>query len=163
MPARTLTGEGRVELDASAAALWQALLDPAVLRELIPGADRVERPADDRFEADLSYGVGRFRSRYGAELRLDREERPRILELSGSSAGPLGRGEARALVTLGDTGPGRCAVAWRYEGRVSGPVALAGMALLNAAATRFVDRFFRELSLRSTGLEARAEVPYPEP
>jgi 2-furoyl-CoA dehydrogenase large subunit len=145
---RKLVGNGSVTVAAPRDGLWDALLDPVALKDLIQGAESVEMPEPDLYVARLSYGVGTFRSRYVVEIRLSRLDRPSSLRLSGHSNGALGRGEAMADVTLTESGPNATVIAWDYSGVVSGTVALAGMALLGKAASHFVDRFFVGLSTK---------------
>lgn len=149
MVQRNLVGQGDVTVAAPRHELWDALLDPAVLKDLVHGADSVEMPEPDLYVARLSYGVGTFRSRYVVEIRVSDLDRPSSLRLSGHSNGGLGRGEASALVTFADAGSGSTRIAWDYTGVVSGTVALAGMALLGKAASHFVDRFFEGLSVKA--------------
>lgn len=150
MVQRKLVGQGSVTVDAPRDGLWDALLDPAVLKDLVHGAESVGMPEPDLYVARLSYGVGTFRSRYVVEIRVSELDRPSTLRLSGHSNGALGRGEASALVTLTEAEPGKTVIAWDYAGVVSGTVALAGMALLGKAASHFVDRFFVGLSAKAS-------------
>ncbi len=154
---RAISGQGRVEVAASCDRLWSALLDPTILRCLIPGADRVVHPDPDRFEASLSFGVGRVRGRYEVELRLSKVVPPRALDLAGQARGWLGGGLATAHVELKEAGRARTVVAWRYAGVVTGPVALAGTALLGGTSRLFVQRFFLALA-RHLAAEAGSVV-----
>ena len=141
-----LSGEGSVRIGAGPAAVWAALLDPAVLAALIPGADVVERHAPGAYRATLSFGVGRMRGRYATGLELTNQEPPRALDLAGRSKGRLGEGWAKAHVVLVGEEPGPTTITWRYEGGVSGMVAYAGRPVLQMAGHLFVDRFFRGLT-----------------
>ena len=155
---RALSGQGRVEVAAPCDHVWSALLEPDILQRLIPGADRVRRLGTDRFEASLSFGVGRVRGRYEVELRLSEVVPPRALDLAGQARGWLGGGWATAHVELTETGRARTVVAWRYAGVVTGPVALAGTALLGGTSRLFVQRFFLAL-FRHVAAEAGSSGP----
>ena len=143
---RALAGQGRVEVAANRERVWSALLDPAVLRSLIPGADQVERLDHERYDAALSFGVGRLRGRYGVRLQLSNVMPPHALDLAGQAHGWLGAGRASAHVELTQTGLDRMAITWRYDGVVAGPVAIASRALLRATSNLFVQRFFVALA-----------------
>jgi 2-furoyl-CoA dehydrogenase large subunit len=143
---RRLAGAGRTDVPAAPAAVLAALLDPAVLAALIPGADSVEQSGDGRFSALLSFGVGTLRSRYRIELDLSGRDHAQAILLQGSSRGGLGGGSATGRVALRQPRPGRTSIDWSYEGEVTGAVALAGDTLLRLSARLFVHRFFAALS-----------------
>ena len=146
MAVRRLAGAGQTEVPAAPAAVLAALLDPAVLAALIPGADTVEQSGEGRFAALLSFGVGTLRSRYRVELDLSGRDHAQAILLQGSSRGGLGGGSATGRVALRQSRPGRTTIDWSYEGEVTGAVALAGDVLLQISARLFVRRFFAALS-----------------
>ena len=131
--------------------MWDALLDPAVLRALIPGAEQVEQHAPGAYRAALSFGVGRVRGRYATKLTLSNVDPPHSLDLEGESQGRFGQGWARAHVTIAGPPNGPVRITWRYEGGVSGLVSYAGRPVLQVAGHLFVERFFRTLAQRFGG------------
>ncbi len=156
---QALSGSGSAVLRAAPDDLWAALLDPAVLRIAIPNADHVSRTGDGHFTALISFGVGRWRGRYVAELDLSNVRPPHALDLEGQAAGGLGRGTASAHVTLSAVEGGCTRVGWRYRGRVAGPVALVGRALLQAGSDIFIKQFFRVLADQVVTPAARGGAP----
>jgi 2-furoyl-CoA dehydrogenase large subunit len=146
---RRVPGKGEVTVAGSRDALWRALLDPASLQGLVPGAETIEMVGPDAYRAALSYGVARFRGRYVVDIRVDRSAMPGTLGLAGEASGPLGSGSAVAAVHLDEAGPGQTRIRWDYDGSVTGAVAFAGTALLTVACERFVAAFFRSLSGRA--------------
>ncbi len=143
-----LVGEGSASVTAAPGAVWNALLDPAVLQALIPGAELVEQHAPGAYRATLSFGVGRVRGRYATKLTLSNIDPPQVLDLAGDSQGRFGQGWARAHVQLAGPPEGPTRITWRYEGGVSGLVSYAGRPVLQVAAHLFVERFFRSLAQR---------------
>ena len=149
MPKQRITGTGQALIPAEPQTVWNALLDPATLAAIIPGARNVEQLAPMHFRATLSLGVGPFRADYGASLQLA-GERPTNFELKGASRGTLGWGEGTGTVTLRPRTPGNTIIEWRYQGFINGPVTLAGSAILGAATKIFVTRFFTTLATHLT-------------
>lgn len=143
-----LTGNGHTIVSAGPAAVWAALLDAAVLQQVIPGAETVEQHAPGAYRAALSFGVGKLRGRYATQLRLSNVDPPHRLDLAGNSRGRFGQGWARAHVTMAGPPDGPTEITWRYDGGVSGMVAYAGRPLLQVAAHLFVERFFTTLAKR---------------
>ncbi len=146
--AAPMRGQGEVTVTGEPAAVWASLLDPAVLQSLIPGAERVDRLDDRHYRAVLSYGVGKLRGRYTADLLLSDAQPGLSLALSGKSAGPFGGGGAAAEVAFSAADNGT-AIVWSYAGEVTGLYAFVPAGLLRAAAERFIDRFFTALGQRS--------------
>ena len=147
MATRYLTGQGSVVLPAGPVEVRAALLDPEALRGAIPGADAVEQVGPAQFRATISFGAGRLRGRYAAELTLS-ESRLGAMQLQGGSQGPLGGGTASAQVELTALAGGRTRLSWTYQGTVSGPVALLGRRLLQTGNDLFIHRFFAVLAGR---------------
>lgn len=147
-----------MEVSASRGEVWSALLDPKVLHQLIPAADRVEQLDGDRYRAELSFGVGRVRGRYSVGLRLSNVVTPQALDLAGQSSGLLGGGSAVAHVELTEIGGFCTGIAWTYDGVVTGPVAMAGPMVLQASSRLFVKRFFAAFAHHVLRL---AEMPKP--
>lgn len=138
-----LRAEGRVLVRAPPAAIRAAILDPAILARIIPGAERVTRGPDGAFTATLRLGVGPFRGSQTVTVRVDGEAGGE-LSVSGHATGPFGSGDATGRILLHPEGGGT-AIAWRYDGKVDGPVAFAGPFLLRLPATAFTTRVFMRL------------------
>lgn len=143
-----MRADGRAHVGAPPNMVRAAILDPAVLARIIPGAESVTRDGDGTFIATLGLGVGPFRGRQTVTLRA--EAAGDGLAVSGRAAGPFGSGEAAGRLALHPEGEGTL-ILWRYEGRVNGPVALAGARLLRLSAAAFVGRTFANLRREGCG------------
>ena len=149
MGTRPLSGAGSIVVAAPADRVMTALLDPAVLQALIPGAQVVEQLGRGHFRAVLSFGVGSLRSRNTVELQAKGLDGPGAVTLTGHATGTHGAGAATGQVTLNERRPGRTSIEWTYAGEVSGRWVHAGGPLLRLAANLFVGRFFRALAGRA--------------
>ena len=143
---RPLSGAGSIMVGAPAHRVLAALLDPAVLQSLIPGAQTVEQLGHGHFRAVLSFGIGSLRSRNTVELRAAGLDGPGAVTLTGHAAGAHGAGNATGQVMLDERRPGRTSIAWTYAGEVSGRWVNVGGPLLRFSANLFVSRFFRALA-----------------
>ena len=141
-----MSGCGSLLFRTPSDAVWNALLDPVILRAAIPGALEVQRIDAGRFRARISFGVGWIAGHYTAELVLTNMRQPWSLDLSGSSEGTFGRGEASAQVELRNSATDGTRLNWQYRGTVSGPVAFAGRRLIQVASDLFIQRVFANLS-----------------
>ncbi len=161
MSTRPLSGAGSIMVAAPADRVLAALLDPAVLQSLIPGAQTVEQVGHGRFRAVLSFGVGSLQSRNTVELEALGLDGPGAVTLTGHAAGAHGAGEATGQVTLHERRPGRTSVAWTYAGQVSGRWVHAGGPLLRFSANLFVNRFFRALAGVAASSPAPSSAAHP--
>ena len=55
---------------APAAAVWQALNDPAALKACIPGCESLERIADDEWRATIAARVGPVSAKFSGKMRV---------------------------------------------------------------------------------------------
>ncbi len=138
-----LRAEGRTLVRAPPEAIRAVILDPTILARIMPGAERVTRGQDGTFTATLGLGVGLFRGRQTVTLRVESEIGGK-LSVSGHATGPFGSGDATGHIQLYPDGGGTL-IAWRYDGKVNGPVTLVGPLLLRLSATAFTTRVFRRL------------------
>ena len=138
-----LQAEGRTFVHAPPEAIRVVILDPTFLARIMPGAERVTRGPDGAFTATLGLGVGPFRGRQTVTLRVESKVGAK-LSVSGHAIGPFGSGDATGHIQLDPNGGGTL-IAWCYDGKVRGPVALVGRLLLRLSATAFTTSVFRRL------------------
>jgi 2-furoyl-CoA dehydrogenase large subunit len=140
-----LRGTGSVTFRQTPEVIWRALLDEAVLRETIPGCERIERVAAHAFKAAVRLGAGPVRGRFEADVALSELDYPRAAVLSGRLLGPLGSAVGRGRLVLEPAGEG-CSLHYDYDIRLSGTVAMVGGRMLDAAARQLITQFFRRLA-----------------
>ncbi len=134
---------GSAVLAAPAEAVFDALCDPAVLLEVIPGCEGVELTSTGDYRARFGLQLPGLAGGYAAIVRLAHAERPRLGELEGRVEGRAGTVAGRATFRLTEIGPDRTAIEYHATASLSGPLArLDG---------RFVDGLVR--SLVEQGLE----------
>jgi 2-furoyl-CoA dehydrogenase large subunit len=126
------------------------LLDPETLRQVIPGAHRIERVSETRFRAEVTLGVGPVRGRYRAEVSLAGLRPPEALTLAGSADGALGFGRGTSAVRLEEQGDATV-VHYRYEAEIGGKAAAVGGRLLDGAARLLIGQFFAGVAREADG------------
>ena len=95
-----LVGRGDTFVAASPQAVWDALLDPASLRGLIPGCESLERVGDNAYRATARLGIGPVRGTFTGEARFADLVPPRALTFAIDANGPLGSSRGGGEVTL---------------------------------------------------------------
>ena len=137
-------------------AVWQALNDPAALKECIPGCESLERTGDDEWQATIAARVGPVSARFSGRMRMTDSTPPTGYTLhfegQGGAAG-FANGEAR--VTLSPAANDQTTLTYVAKAQVGGKLAQIGSRLIDGAAAKLADEFFDKFGARF----APAEMP----
>ena len=136
------TGEYRIA--AARDVVWRALNDPQVLARCIEGCQSMTKVADDAFTTSIKAKVGPVSATFGADLQLTNVDPPNGYTLNASvKGGAAGFGKGAAHVTLADAA-GATLLRYEVDGNVGGKLAQIGSRLIDAAARKMADDFFRK-------------------
>ncbi|MBZ5556744.1 MAG: carbon monoxide dehydrogenase subunit G [Acidobacteriia bacterium] len=130
---------------ADRARVFAALIDPEVLRRTIPGCETLAATGPDAYEATLKIGVAGLKGTYTGKAAIADQQPPERLTLSFEGKGGPGfvRGSAAiALTADGDATRVDC----EADVHVGGLIAAIGSRLVEAAARKLADDFFRQLA-----------------
>ncbi len=141
---RGVSGTGSIEIAAPPQKVWDALLDPEVLRAVIPGCHALEATGENQYEAEVTLGVGPVRGRFNAKVGLSDLDPPNAATLSGGIDGPLGQASGGGRVQLTAAGEGT-RIDYDYTVDVSGKAAAVGARMMKSAANIVIAQFFRRL------------------
>jgi hypothetical protein len=137
---------------ASPEAVFDALNDPAVLRECVPGCESLERIGADAFQAQITARIGPVAARFSGRITLADVDPPHGYTLrfegQGGAAG-FARGEARVALAPGDDG--QTAMHYEVKAQVGGKLAQIGSRLVDGAAAKLADDFFARLAAHFAG------------
>jgi carbon monoxide dehydrogenase subunit G len=152
------TGEYRIA--AARETVWRALNDPQVLARCIDGCQSMTKVADDVFTTSIKAKVGPVSATFGADLRLMDVDAPNGYTLNVSvKGGPAGFGKGAARVTLVDDDDGTTVLRYAVDGSVGGKLAQIGSRLIDGAARKMADDFFRKFGEAVTPGGVVAPVP----
>lgn len=136
-----MTGEQRIA--APRRQVWQALNDPAVLAQCIPGCEALEPDGDNRFVASAQVKIGPIGARFKGRVELSDLDAPNGYTITGSgSGGVAGTARGGAKVRLSDTADGGTLVAYAVDAEVGGRMAQLGGAIIDATAKNLAGKFF---------------------
>lgn len=136
-----MTGEQRIA--APRQKVWEALNDPAVLAQCIPGCQSLERDGDDRFIAVAEVKIGPIGARFKGNVQLSDLDGPNGYTITGTGNGGIaGSAKGGAKVRLSDTGDGGTLVAYDVDAEVGGRMAQLGGPIIDATAKNLAAKFF---------------------
>lgn len=136
---------------------WAALNDPEVLKACIAGCETLQRTGDDAFAAVVAVKVGPVSARFRGNLKLTNVEPPRRYTINFDGQGGVagfGRGSADVSLSPDGTDGLRTRLGYLAKAQVGGKLAQVGSRLIDAAAGKIADDFFKafEASLQARGL-----------
>lgn len=141
--------EGRRAFAAGQQELWDALNDPELLKQCIPGCERFGDTGPGQYAVDLDLRIGAGQAHFAGSVQVgDRFEPERYqiqFEGNGGVAG-LSKGVARArIIPLADYAPGhpRCQLHYSVHAALEGNIAKIDPRLVDSAARAITEHFFR--------------------
>jgi carbon monoxide dehydrogenase subunit G len=126
-------------------AVFDALVDPAVLQRAIPGCESLVATGPDTYEAVLKVGVAGLKGSYKGAVVLKDRQPPDSFRLGFDGKGGPGFVRGTALVRLSDDGPAT-RIDSEADVQVGGLIAAVGSRLIEAATRKLADDFFRQLT-----------------
>lgn len=125
--------------------VFAALVDPEILRRAIPGCESLTATGPDVYEATLKVGVAGLKGTYSGKAAIRDKNAPESLTLTFEGKGGPGFVRGSAAITLTDD-QGATRIDSIADVQVGGLIAAVGSRLVEAAARKLADDFFRELS-----------------
>jgi carbon monoxide dehydrogenase subunit G len=151
-----VTGQGL--LSAPVTAVYAALLEPSILRRVIPGCERITVVAEDRYRMTIGVGIASLSGRFDGDLRVENRQEPYSFLLSATGSGALGAASARVAVALVPSPELTTTIS--YSGDVTADGALRGLGdrIMMRVARRVERDFFAALDklLRVSAGQERA-------
>jgi len=136
-----MTGEFRIP--ATRERVWQALNDPEVLKQAIPGCQTIDKVSDTEFTAKVRAKVGPVSATFGGKVNLTDLDPPKAYTISGEgSGGVAGFAKGSAKVSLDEDGGDTTVLHYEVQAHVGGKLAQIGSRLIDATSRKMADDFF---------------------
>ena len=136
-----MTGEFRIP--APRERVWQALNDPEVLKQAIPGCQTIEKVSDTEFTARVRAKVGPVSATFGGKVSLSDLDPPKAYTISGEgSGGVAGFAKGSAKVKLDDESDEATVLRYDVQAHVGGKLAQIGSRLIDATSRKMAEDFF---------------------
>jgi uncharacterized protein len=149
---------GTSMLTADPKTVWQALNDPAVLAQAIPGCRRLEALGDDVYAMTVAAGVGSIKGVYEGQVRLSDQQEPDSFQLHAQGAGAAGTVGADVLVTLTDAPEGGTSLSYDAEATVGGVIGGVGQRMLVGVSKKLAGEFFANVDAAVSSSSGAADL-----
>ena len=129
--------------------VFAALVDPTILQRCIPGCESLTATGPDAYAATLKVGVAGLKGSYTGKAVITNTQAPERLTIVVDGKGGPGFVRGSAVMTLTSDGPGNegTRVACDADVQVGGLIAAVGSRLVEAAARKMADDFFKQLAV----------------
>jgi carbon monoxide dehydrogenase subunit G len=155
---------GTYTFPAKAEEVWDLLLDPQVLLQVIPGLEAVDVKPDGEILATATVGVGPVKGRFKGTLHLLDQQKPNHVRVTGEGKGGPGFMKGVCVIDAIETN-GSTLVKYGADIQIGGPLASVGQRLVDAATDsimqRGFDRFNKVLGERHAAEAAARNAAVP--
>ena len=137
-----MTGEQLIA--APQKAVWDALNNPDMLKTCVPGCESIDRTGENEFQVLMVARVGPVSAKFKGKLTLSDIKPPDSYSLAfEGQGGPAGFAKGGANVRLESVAGDKTRLAYDVKASVGGKLAQIGSRLVDAAAKKVADDFFR--------------------
>ena len=144
--------EGEERIAAPIGKVWQALNDPAVLKEAIPGCQSLEKKSDTELAATVVLKIGPIKATFQGEVTLSNLNPPHSYTIQGEGKGGIaGFAKGGADVTLAEDGADATVLKYAAKADVGGKIAQLGSRLITSTSKKLAGEFFSKLSEKAAG------------
>jgi hypothetical protein len=139
--------EDSYAIAAEPSRVWSAMLDPDVMRQVLPGCRSLEPAGEGVFDVTLAAGIGVLRGVFKGTVTFRDQVPPSSSALDIAASGSLGRVAGSGSIELTPDGAGTT-LAYRATFTFAGPMAGLGETLMRGVA----DSLTREALKRFTAI-----------
>lgn len=129
-------------IGAPRAEVWRALNDEQILKECIPGCEKIDRLSDTEMTATARVKIGPMSARFSGKVSLHDIDAPNGYRILGEGqGGAAGFAKGGATVRLQEQDD-RTLLSYVVNAQVGGKMAQIGARLIDATAKSLADQFF---------------------
>lgn len=155
---------GEQLVPASQQKVWDALNDPEMLKACVPGCESIEPTGENAYQVLMVARVGPVSAKFKGKLTLSDVHPPQSYSIAfEGQGGAAGFAKGGAKVHLAPEGAGT-KLSYDVKASVGGKLAQIGSRLVDAAAKKVADDFFRNFNEKVAAQQAGAQDrPAQEP
>ena len=143
---------GAYRFNVSREQIWEALFDPAVVAECVPGLRSFAQQSADRYDVELSMRVGIVSGTYKGTVEVVEKDAPAACRVAirGTGVRTDLKGEGSVALTAEDGGT---TLAFEGDVQVTGALARVGQRFMSSVAQTQFDQFFQCLRTKLEGAQ----------
>ena len=132
---------GTYKLNVKKEIVWNALNDPKILKQCIPGCDSFDKENDNSFNASATNQIGPMNATFSGVVKLSNIKKNESYTLSGEGQSSVGFANGSANVKLTEEN-GATILNYEVNVNVGGKIAQLGSRLIDGIAKKMSDYFF---------------------
>ena len=136
---------GSYKLNVKKEIVWQALNDPSILKQCVPGCDSFEKESDTIFTVTATNQIGPMNATFSGTITLSNIQENESYTISGESQSSVGFANGSADVKVLEKN-GTTTLTYVLDVNVGGKIAQLGSRLINGVAKKMSDYFFGRLA-----------------
>ena len=132
---------GSYKLNIKKEIVWNALNNPEILKQCIPGCDSFDKENDNSFNASATNQIGPMNATFSGVVKLSNIKKNESYTLSGEGQSSVGFANGSANVKLIEEN-GSTILNYEVNVDVGGKIAQLGSRLIDGVAKKMSDYFF---------------------
>ena len=117
--------------------VWAMLLDPVVLAQVLPGAEKLDRTGENEYEGALKMKIGPIQGDFAGKVRLEDIDAPNGYTMQVDGRGAPGFVKATGHLKLSADGE-RTRLVYDGDAQVGGKLAAVGQRLIESSARAII-------------------------
>lgn len=125
--------------------VWEFLLDPEVLKECLPGCERLDSIGEDEYAATMKIGVAMIKGTFQGKVKITDKDEPNSYKMSVEGSGPQGQVSGIGTLELVAVDDNTTTVKYHGDANVRGTLARVGARMIQPAAKTIAHQFFNHM------------------
>lgn len=139
-----MVGEERIA--ASRQKVWEALNNPEILKQCIPGCQTLDMTSPTDMSAVVKIKIGPVSASFSGDVKLENINAPESYTISGEGKGGIaGFAKGGADVRLAEDGDGTI-LSYEVKAQVGGKLAQLGSRLIDSTSKKLAGEFFQKFN-----------------
>ena len=131
---------GSYKLNAKKEIVWQALNDPDILKQCVPGCESFEKESDTIFNVTATNQIGPMNATFSGTVTLSNIQENQSYTIKGEGQSSVGFANGSANVTLTEKNESTTLI-YEVNVNVGGKIAQLGSRLIDGVAKKMSDYF----------------------
>ena len=136
---------GSYKLNVKKEIVWQALNDPNILKQCVPGCESFEKESDTIFTVTATNQIGPMNATFSGTVTLSNIQENQSYTIKGEGQSSVGFANGSADVKLAEEN-GSTTLRYEVNVNVGGKIAQLGSRLISGVAKKMSDYFFGRFS-----------------